>query len=135
MLGNKIKELGLNDNIVLLGGVKDLAPLYQSVKIFVLTSQYEGFPNALCEAMANGCACISYDCATGPAEIITTEKNGLLIEQQNESAFATALSALMNDEEKIQRFSAAATGIRDMLDENTIMKQWETLIDELNTTG
>lgn len=131
MLEDKIRELKLENKIILLGGVKDLVPLYQSAKIFVLTSQFEGFPNALCEAMANGCTCISYDCATGPAEIITPEVDGILIELGNEKAFARALYALMNDEVKMQHFSNAALKIRDKLDETKIMQQWDGLIDEI----
>lgn len=131
MLETKIRQLNLEDKIILLGGVKDLTPLYQSAKIFVLTSQFEGFPNALCEAMANGCACISYDCATGPAEIITPEENGILIELGNEKAFAQALYSLMTDEAKMQSLSYNALKIRERLDENKIMKEWESLIDEV----
>lgn len=131
MLQGIIDNNKLGDKVKLLGGVKDLVSLYQEAKIFVLTSQYEGFPNSLCEAMANGCACISYDCATGPSEIIKHGHNGLLIENQNETAFATALAGLMNDEPAIHKFSVASTGIRQQLDEDKIMEQWDSLINEV----
>ena len=126
-----IAERNLENKVTLLGSVLDTSPLYQSAKIFVLTSKFEGFPNALCEAMANGCACISYDCPTGPSELINTGVNGILIEPENSEAFGVALSALMNDEEMIKRLSSEAKKISGMLDEEKIMTQWESLIDDI----
>ena len=131
MLEDKIAELQLSAKILLLGSIKDLAPLYQAAKIFVLTSEFEGFPNALCEAMANGCACISYDCATGPSEIIKNNSNGILIAPGKQQEFAQQLNALMHDENRINQFSKAACTIREVLDEEKIMQQWEVLIDKI----
>jgi glycosyltransferase involved in cell wall biosynthesis len=97
----------------------------------VLTSKFEGFPNALCEAMANGCACISYDCPTGPSELIDDGVNGILVEPENTGAFAAALSALMKDDVRMNRLSAEAVKITRLLDEDKIMDQWEKLLDEV----
>jgi GalNAc-alpha-(1->4)-GalNAc-alpha-(1->3)-diNAcBac-PP-undecaprenol alpha-1,4-N-acetyl-D-galactosaminyltransferase len=129
MLQNKITSLNLLTQVKLLGSIKDLKPLYQQAKIFTTTSEFEGFPNALCEAMANGCACISYNCATGPSEIINNDKNGILVDVGDSIKFTEQLSLLMNDEEKITRFSTEAYKIQTLLDENKIMQQWEQLID------
>jgi GalNAc-alpha-(1->4)-GalNAc-alpha-(1->3)-diNAcBac-PP-undecaprenol alpha-1,4-N-acetyl-D-galactosaminyltransferase len=131
MLEDKIAKLQLSAKILLLGSIKDLAPLYQAAKIFVLTSEFEGFPNALCEAMANGCACISYDCATGPSEIIENESNGILVAPGKQEEFAQQLNSLMHNEATINRFSKAAYHLREVLDEERIMQQWEQLINKI----
>jgi len=130
-LENQIKELHLEKKVFLLGSVQQLNKLYQESKIFALTSSREGFPNALCEAMANGCACISYDCATGPSAIINHNINGILIEQGNEEKFRDELSVLMNNEVAIERISIEARKIVNILDESKIIKQWEVFIDEI----
>jgi GalNAc-alpha-(1->4)-GalNAc-alpha-(1->3)-diNAcBac-PP-undecaprenol alpha-1,4-N-acetyl-D-galactosaminyltransferase len=131
MLKNKIDTLNLTGKVKLLGSINHLNPVYQQAKIFALTSQFEGFPNALCEAMANGCACISFNCPTGPSEIIVNGVNGMLIELGKETEYATALNSLMNDDEKIIKLSAEAYKLRTVLDEEIIMQQWQKLIDNL----
>jgi len=131
MLEDRIRELKMETSIFLLGGIQHLSDLYKSAKIFVLTSKFEGFPNSLCEAMANGCACISYDCSTGPSEMIRSGINGILVESENAEAFARALTDLTKDEELIQRFSTEAVKIKELLFEDKIMNQWEMLIDDV----
>jgi glycosyltransferase involved in cell wall biosynthesis len=131
MLEDKIKALRLQDKVILLGSINSLAPLYQAAKIFVLTSEFEGFPNALCEAMANGCACVSYNCATGPAEIIQHDSNGILITAGEKEIFAQELNALMHDEPRIKRYAEEARNLRTVLKEEKIMQQWELLIDKI----
>ncbi|MGG9960056.1 glycosyltransferase family 4 protein [Ferruginibacter sp. SUN106] len=131
ILEDKIKLLQLSDKILLLGSISDLAPLYQTARIFVMTSEFEGFPNALCEAMANGCACISYDCATGPAEVIKNNSNGILIAPGKQAEFTRQLNDLMNDDNRIEQFSKAASNLREVLNEKKIMQQWEELIDKI----
>jgi len=130
-LKTQVKELGLEKRVFLLGSVTQLRELYQVSKIFVLTSSREGFPNALCEAMANGCACISYNCATGPSAIINHNVNGILVEPGNEEKFRSELSVLMKDEIAIERISAEAIKIAEVLEESKIITQWETFIDEI----
>ena len=127
----QINKLDLEKKVFLLGSITQLGELYQSSKIFVLTSSREGFPNALCEAMANGCACVSYNCATGPSTIINHSVNGILVEAGNEEKFREELSVLMKDEIAIQRLSAEAIKIAEVLDENKIIAQWESFIDEI----
>ena len=62
---NKVRKLNMESNIEIIDFTKDIDKYYQTADIFALTSLYEGFPNALIEAMAHGVACISYDCQQG----------------------------------------------------------------------
>lgn len=127
----RIAHAGLNTKVYLLGNVKNIMPLYRKAKIFVLTSLFEGQPNALIEAMVNGCACLSYDCPTGPAEIIKHNVNGILIKLNNEKDFTKHLSAMMNDEAAIKKFSSQAVKVKHLFDETEIMRQWESVIKQL----
>lgn len=67
-----------NLNVELLGNVKNTKDYYSKAKALILTSRYEGFPNVLLESIACGCPVISFDCPTGPSEIVNSN-NGILI--------------------------------------------------------
>ena len=130
-LKKQINDLKLSHKVFLLGNVNNVKILYGESKIFALTSSREGFPNALCEAMINGCACISYNCPTGPSTIISNNINGLLIKTNDEETFKNKLSLLMRDENLQKRFSLEASKIIDVLDEDKILKRWEKFIVEV----
>lgn len=93
----KIDRLALQQNVKLLGKIENLQPHYLEASIFVLNSQYEGFPNALLEAMASGCAVIASNCPYGPADLIKDRINGLLVPMSHPSDLAKALKYLMSE--------------------------------------
>ena len=64
----------------------------------MLPSRWEGLPMVLIEAMSQGMACIAYDCFTGPADIITNNVDGILIEDQNEKEFIQKISLLIEND-------------------------------------
>ena len=84
-------------SITVKGSVANVDDYYQSAAIFAFTSTSEGFPNALGEAMAAGCACISFDCEAGPSDLIDDGKNGFLIPEGDHGQFKEKLQLLMND--------------------------------------
>ena len=87
----KIKELKLEDVVELRGQVSDIQMQLLDCDLFVLCSNFEGFPNALIEAMAMGLPSISTDCPTGPAEIIDSGRNGLLIPVNDTKSLTEAI--------------------------------------------
>jgi len=127
----RVMKAGLQDRVILHGSIKNIMPFYSKAKIFALTSLFEGQPNALIEAMVNGCACISYDCPTGPAEIIDNSVNGILVKLNDEPEFMKQLAGMMNDEAAIKKFSAEAVKVKSIFDETRIMTQWENIITNL----
>ncbi|MBC7381822.1 MAG: glycosyltransferase [Bacteroidia bacterium] len=105
---NKVKLLGIENKVDFTGEVKNVDDYYKKSKIFAFTSILEGFPNALAEALATPLACISYDCSAGPADLITDNNNGYLIEENNISEFRYKLELLMNDEQLRTQFEQNA---------------------------
>jgi len=92
----QIASLGLSDRILLTGWIEQPWLRLRNTSVFVLPSRYEGFPNALLEAMAEGKACIATDCQSGPAEIIQSETNGLLVELDSSENIPTALGTALD---------------------------------------
>lgn len=69
-LEQQVQALNLEGNVCLPGAVGNLSDWYEQADVFVLSSQFEGFPNALLEAQAHGAACVSFNCLSGPADLI-----------------------------------------------------------------
>ena len=89
--------LGIESRVHFPGAVSDVGSWYHYAECFVLSSRHEGCPNALMEAMANGCATISFDCRYGPAEIVEDGRSGLLVTQGDIEALTAAISRVVSD--------------------------------------
>jgi glycosyltransferase involved in cell wall biosynthesis len=86
-----IKQLGLEQDVQLMGYVDNIAAYMTKASIFVLSSDYEGFGNVLVEAMACGCPVVSTDCPVGPSEILAAGRYGQLVPVNNAALLADAL--------------------------------------------
>lgn len=76
-------ELGISDYVLFDGVRRDMENVYAGADVVVLTSEYEGLPNCLIEAIASGIPIVSYDCPMGPSEIVVDGINGYLVEYNN----------------------------------------------------
>jgi len=114
--------------VVLAGQQKEVDNFLEESKIYVLTSDIEGYPNALCEAMAHGLACVSFDCVAGPSDIIEHGKNGILIEDGYTELFARELDLLIEDEDSRRKLGEEAEKIQDTLRGERIFEQYLTFI-------
>ena len=118
------RQLGLR-HVELYPATQDLRAEMLRSDIFAFPSRYEGFGLVLAEAMACGCAVVSYACPCGPRDIVTHDRDGLLVEELGDTdAFAEALTALIADPERRHRLAAAATESARRYDEDTVMQQW-----------
>ncbi len=95
-LEQQIAEMKLEDKVFLQGNTPDVKNELVKTDIFVLSSDYEGLPNALMEAMAVGLPCISTDCPTGPRDLIKDSENGLLVSVGSDEAMADAMIKLLD---------------------------------------
>jgi N-acetylgalactosamine-N,N'-diacetylbacillosaminyl-diphospho-undecaprenol 4-alpha-N-acetylgalactosaminyltransferase len=114
-------NLKLQNKIIFKGRVENPFIYYTSAKYLVLGSKFEGLPMVLIESLACGTPVISFDCKSGPNEIIIENKNGLLVENQNFEALTIAMNKLISDTElyvncknysipSIQKFEINAIG-------------------------
>ena len=131
ILEKLVLKNGLENKIVFIGKKKNIEEYYSKASIFTLTSRIEGFPNVLVEAMGYGCACIAYDCLTGPRDIIEDGKNGFLIPDGDVEEYTNKLQKLIDDEELREKFSKEAKKIVKKLEVSKITEQWDKLIKEV----
>lgn len=96
-LRTMISQYHLENRILLPGRIADMEAVYGRADAFVFSSDYEGCPNALMEAMAAGLPCISTDCPTGPSMLIDSGKNGLLVPVGDVEAMSQAMEYLIKN--------------------------------------
>ncbi|WP_181408102.1 glycosyltransferase family 4 protein [Pararhizobium mangrovi] len=96
--------------------------------IYVLSSRFEGFPNALLEALSAGMATISFDCPWGPAEIVSDEKDGILVGAEDVGGLARALQRLATDDALRERLAAAGPGVAARFAPAILLDKWDAAI-------
>lgn len=134
-LQRQVREAGLADRVFLPGIVGNLTDWYRRADLYLMTSQYEGFPNSLAEAMAHGLAAVSYDCDSGPRDIIRHGRDGYLIPPGDSEALHDALDAMMGDEALRRRFAERAADARQRFSMERVSAMWETLFAQALAQG
>lgn len=100
--------------------------------MFVLSSDYEGLPNVLIEAMAMGLPVISTDCPSGgPANLIEDGRNGLLVPVGDENALYKAMSSIAESEELASMLGENALKIKEKLDAAVVAERWRNYLGEV----
>lgn len=119
----------ITDRVFLPGYVGNVGDWYKVASVFVLTSHYEGFPNALLEAMAYGLPAVAVDCATGPADIIRNGLDGVLLPGDcDPAAIAAALRQIMTENEVREAMGQRAREVTERFSTEVIGSSWNALL-------
>lgn len=117
-------------NVEFLGFRSDIPYLLAQSSIYVMSSRWEGMPMVLLEAQGAGLPIVSFDCKTGPAEILNPD-NGILVEPENPTQLSIALATMMQDQELRINCSKAAQKNIERFSIDKITKQWSDIINSL----
>ncbi len=132
-----IKNENLQNRFILQAPVNSaISTEYTNTSIYVMTSRFEAFPMVLLEAMSFGVPCISFDCSSGPADIISHNNDGLLITKENVTELTAAIERLIEDEnERIQMGKSAFQNIQRFSPDVAYLLWENTLMLDKNSSG
>jgi glycosyltransferase involved in cell wall biosynthesis len=124
-------RLGLAARVSLPGRVGALGDEMAAASMFVLSSRFEGFPLVLLEAMQKGLPVVSFDCPTGPREVVEDGRNGILVPPEDIDALARGMRALVEDADLRRRYGREGARTAAGYRMEVIGPRWNRLIDGL----
>jgi glycosyltransferase involved in cell wall biosynthesis len=130
-LESTIRDKMLGARIFVPGIAGNVGEWYAHADLYVMTSRSEGFPMALAEALCHGLPAVSFDCDTGPRDIIRHGIDGLLVPPNDSTALIDALDRAMGDADLRKQLAARAHDARERFSIEKIGKMWEELFREL----
>lgn len=135
-LKHLITELQLENTVKLLGSYDDVLTRINNSSLFILSSDFEGMPNVLIEAMAIGLPVIATDCpGGGPRELIDNRVNGILTTVNNADELAMNIEEVLNNDLLRAKISSNAVNIKDKLNSNKIGAEWKIFCEKILGTN
>jgi len=125
-LQDQINASSLQQHISLAGGNEKPFTIVPNPDLFLMGSYYEGFPNAMLEAVAAGIPVVAFNAPGGIAELLVNNENGFLVPDDDVTAFAAAIEKALDhsfDKEKIKQITAQRFNI------NAVMQKWYKVFD------
>jgi glycosyltransferase involved in cell wall biosynthesis len=132
-LQSQVQTARLNQRIFLAGRVGNVGEWYERADLYALCSHFEGFPNTLAEAMAYGVPAVSFDCDTGPRDILRHDIDGLLVAPGDVAGLESALDKVMGDDRLRRHFASNAIQARERFSMEEIAGMWEELFHDCMT--
>lgn len=129
-LETQIETLGLQ-HVRLAGLQDDMDAWYRRASVMLMTSRFEGLPMVLLEAQNWGLPIVSYDCVTGPAEVVIDGCDGYLVDEEDEDRFVERLDKMMSDDALRDEMSGNAMEDRKRFAMARIGNQWDELLASL----
>lgn len=123
-LRSQISSHHLEQHIFLKGITQKVAEVYNSASFYVLSSRFEGFPMVLLEAISFGLPIVSFDCVTGPNEVIHNDDCGILVDDGNTEKLGEAIQRLIENRKEREEKSERAFQKSRIFSKDEIMKQW-----------
>lgn len=131
LLENAVIRSGLEKQLFFPGRTSNLGQEFQKAAFVVMTSRFEGLPMVLLEAKTYRLPIISFDCETGPAEIIENNNNGLLVENFSISHMATNINSVIESSELREKFTIHALDGMDYYSMHSVRDKWLNLLTSL----
>lgn len=125
-LKNQAKELGIENRVIFVPPTKNIAEHYKTASFYCMSSRFEGLPMVLLEAQSYGLPIVSFDCDTGPAEVIENGKNGFLVPSFNIVSFSEKIFDMIGSDYKSMTENSKQNVLNFLLD-NVVLK-WNIII-------
>ena len=127
-LQEKINKYNLQDRLILKGKVSNVEDYYKNSSLYVMTSRFEGLPMTLLEAKSYKMPIVSFDCPTGPSEIIRNNINGYLVKANDIKEMSNKVNSVLQDDKKLKEFSDKAELDIEKFNINSIIDKWTSLL-------
>lgn len=127
LIRNMIKEFGLEQNVNLAGYTQQVEKVLENASVYIMPSRNEGFPNALCEAMSAGKACVAFECHDGINELIQSRVNGIVVPKENINKMAEEIIKLIENPSLIIEYGMNAKMVANKYSVEHVVDMWEEL--------
>jgi glycosyltransferase involved in cell wall biosynthesis len=134
-LEKQIQDRQMETKVFMPGVVGNMAEWYSNADLYVLSSRFEGFPNTLIEALSHGLPAVSFDCDSGPRDIIRNEIDGLLVPAGDLNGLTSALDRMMSNETIRRKFAERGLEVRERFSTDRIAGLWEALFKDARFDG
>ena len=131
LLKQLAKDLNINEFVEFLPATKDIERVYLNTSILVMSSRFEGFPLVLLEAKSFGIPTISFNCKTGPEDIIINEVDGFLVQSGDINELALKMLDLISNESKRKLYGKNSLAVIEKYSVATFSDHWCNIFNTL----